>query len=105
MFSNKDKENSTEKELEEIRDLVETNNKILLSQLRSKKMKLIFQLAVILGLVYLGYYLWTNNASKVSNAYTEVEEKIESTANKVEKVNSALDKILSIFGSDSEEEN
>ena len=104
MFSKKE-ENSTEKELEEIRDLVEINNKILLSQVRGKRMKIIFQAVIILGLLYLGYSLWIKNASKVEETITKVEDKVDTVTDTFEKLNSTLDKVLSIFGSDSDEDN
>ncbi len=72
----KNKEQSNKEELDEIKELVKSNNEILISAARAKKIKLFIKLVIFGAIIYFAYSTYGKIAGKIDSVKTNVEEKL-----------------------------
>ncbi len=75
MFLKKEEKDSR-KELDEIRELVESNHKMLVSSARAKRLKFLIKLIILGAVVYFVYSTYIKITEKLTNVRSNVEEKL-----------------------------
>ena len=75
MFSN-NKNQSDKEELDEIKELVKSNNHMLVSSARAKKIKFFIKLIIFGSIIYFAYSTYGKVVGKFSDVKSNVEEKL-----------------------------
>ena len=72
----KKKEKDPQKELDKIRELVESNHKMLVSSARARQLKLLIKLIILGSMVYFVYSTYTKITEKFAGVRENVEDKL-----------------------------